>query len=248
MLANQQGANKLLNHSLRGLRGFTLVELVVVLAIMAILLGVGVPLASSWIANAKMRTAAEFVQNDLRMAQSEAVRRSRIVAFVLTDSNPTVASPSASSAASANGWAGYALPLTGGDEGDNKLTADATPQVVTGLILKNQGAQSISVIAAGNAAICFNSQGRMVTKGGTTAISVGNAGGVACATPVDATTPTYLRVQGSASNTARPVWIQINIAGRIRMCDPNKKSTDAPDGCCPTLCCNLGGSGSNCIF
>lgn len=65
------------------MRGFTLVELMVVVAVLAALLGVGAPSFMEWIQNTRIRSAAESLQNGLQIARAEAVRRNANVEFVL---------------------------------------------------------------------------------------------------------------------------------------------------------------------
>lgn len=63
--------------------GFTLVELMVVVAVLAALMSVGAPSFMEWIQNSRIRTAAESLQNGLQIARAEAVRRNTNVEFVL---------------------------------------------------------------------------------------------------------------------------------------------------------------------
>lgn len=65
------------------LGGFTLVELMVVVAVLAALLSVGGPSFMEWIQNSRIRTATESLQNGLQVARAEAVRRNTNVEFVL---------------------------------------------------------------------------------------------------------------------------------------------------------------------
>jgi type IV fimbrial biogenesis protein FimT len=74
-------------------RGFTIIELVLVLMILGIVIVLALPSYSLWIANTQVRTAAESIQNGLRVAASEAVRRNVQVDFVRTlDAAPGLAS------------------------------------------------------------------------------------------------------------------------------------------------------------
>ena len=66
------------------LKGFTLVELLIGIAIIGILLALAAPNFAVWIQNSKIRTAAESIQNGLQLARAEAVRRNAQVRFQLT--------------------------------------------------------------------------------------------------------------------------------------------------------------------
>lgn len=87
------------------IKGFSLVELMVVLTIMSVLLLFAVPEFTVWRANSEVHSIAEALQNDLRQAQAEAVRRNRQVAFVLTNDTPTEANPSFTETVTGNNWA-----------------------------------------------------------------------------------------------------------------------------------------------
>lgn len=64
-------------------RGFTLVEMIIAIAILAITIGLGLPSYKVWIQNTKLRNAAESLVNGLQLARAEAVRRNAPVAFTL---------------------------------------------------------------------------------------------------------------------------------------------------------------------
>lgn len=77
-------------HKIR-VQGMTLIELVITLAIVAIVLTIGLPSYGQWIQNTQIRTAAESIQNGLQLARLEAVRRNTAVDFTFTGTNWAVA-------------------------------------------------------------------------------------------------------------------------------------------------------------
>jgi type IV fimbrial biogenesis protein FimT len=66
--------------------GFTLIELMVGLAILALLLLLGVPSFTTFMRNSEIRSAAESTINGLRAASTEAANRNARVAFTLAGS------------------------------------------------------------------------------------------------------------------------------------------------------------------
>jgi type IV fimbrial biogenesis protein FimT len=66
-------------------RGFSLVELMVTVAVLAVVLAVGVPSLRTFVENGRIRAAGESWQYGLTLARSEAVRLNMPVAFVVGD-------------------------------------------------------------------------------------------------------------------------------------------------------------------
>ena len=64
-------------------RGFTLIELMVVVTLVAILTTVAAPSISQQIANFRVRSAADGIVNGLNIARAEAARRNSPAAFTL---------------------------------------------------------------------------------------------------------------------------------------------------------------------
>lgn len=67
------------------MRGFSLVELMIGLAIVAFLLMMGVPAFGTYIQNAKLRSTADNFYSGLQSARAEAVKRNTPVEFIMTD-------------------------------------------------------------------------------------------------------------------------------------------------------------------
>ena len=73
-------------------KGFTVVELMVTVAIMGILLGVGLPAFGSLVERQQLRSSVETLASDLRRARSEAIARgpaARVEAAFYAGSNGT---------------------------------------------------------------------------------------------------------------------------------------------------------------
>lgn len=69
---------------MRHARGFTIVEMMVTVAVLAILVVLGVPTMRGVIENGRIRAAGESLKYGLTLARTEAVRRNALVEF-LTD-------------------------------------------------------------------------------------------------------------------------------------------------------------------
>lgn len=66
---------------MRGQRGYTLIEMMVVVAIVGILLVAGIPTLTDMLANSRLRAVADQHASGLRQARLEAVRRNATVTF-----------------------------------------------------------------------------------------------------------------------------------------------------------------------
>ena len=177
----------------------------VTVTIMSILMALAFPSMASWMRNSKIRTVADALQNGLRTAQTDALRRSRQVVFSLTNS----ADPKTSLSAAANGsnWSINTVKL---------LSTDSAAEFVESGVLTSVGS---GVQITGPAAICFNSLGRL-TANSATGVSGGN-----CAS---ASASTYAITLDGAD---RPLRVTVTVGGQVRMCDPNKSIATRPDGC-----------------
>lgn len=195
----------MLTRRIRREHGFSLIELLVTITLLSILMALAVPSMGAWIRNSKIRTVADTLQNGLRLAQTEALRRSRQTVFSLTADT----TPADGLTAVANGanWSVNFVPL---------LTGEATdPTFIEGGGLTGLAPD---VQITGPATLCFNSLGRVVdnpTPGTGAACN-------AAAAAYDITIP----------NADRPLRVLVALGGQVRLCDPAKTlSNTHPDGC-----------------
>ncbi len=204
----------MLNHRANRARGFTLIEMVVTMGIFGLLTALAVPTMRTWISNTKVRAVSDALQNGLRLAQSESLRRSRQVAFELTNNT------AAPFTAVANGsyWAINTIPSMT----DN---TEFSAFVESGVL----AAVGSNVTVTGPAAVCFNSVGRLVSN---TSASVTTAtGGAACTLPTIGTPPTWA-YNVTVAGADRRLQVTLSLGGQVHMCDPNKVfSSSNPDGC-----------------
>ena len=68
-------------------RGFSLIELIIGLAVLSLLLAVGVPAFQSWVINSQIRNSAEAVLNGIQLARANAIQQNHLVVFNLTPDN-----------------------------------------------------------------------------------------------------------------------------------------------------------------
>jgi type IV fimbrial biogenesis protein FimT len=191
--------------------GFTMLEMAVTMGIFALLVALGVPTMRTWIANTRVRAVADGLQNGVRLAQAESLRRSRQVVFSLT----TNAAPQAGFTAVANGtnWSINTIPsMTDGTE----LAAFVDSGVLA--------ATNASVTVTGPAEICFNSVGRLVPNAAT------GVAGSNCTLPT--TTPPVWPYDITDPGADHALRVQVGLSGQVHLCDPHKTlSPTDPDGC-----------------
>lgn len=195
--------------------GFTLVEMIVVVAIMALLAALATPSMLGWVRNNKIRTVSDSLQNALRQAQTEATRRNRQVVFSLTDNSPTTNT--------------YTTKVNGSNWAISTVVpadSDTTAALVEGGILLNVGS-NVAITGPKTAsntatALCFSSIGRLVkndTPGPTSA-------------KCSAEAVQYDIAMSDTKTGDRPLRVTVSVGGQVRMCDPARTlSATQPDGC-----------------
>ncbi len=86
-------------------KGFTLIELMVTVSVMAILLGVGAPAMQTMLANSRSATQTNEFISALKLARSEAIKLNRSITLCRTAN----AAATVCAAAHADGWANWAI-------------------------------------------------------------------------------------------------------------------------------------------
>jgi type IV fimbrial biogenesis protein FimT len=180
--------------------GFTLIEVMITLAVLSLLLMIGLPGMNTWLQNTQIRASAEAIQSGLQLARAEALRRNVPVRFQLVDS---LAAGCALSAAGTSWVISLADPAGLCDAVEDDAVA---PQILQ----KRGGGEGTpnAVVAATASTILFNGLGR--------------ASGGAAAVQIDVrhvTDPLGGNCQ-TAGGPMRCLRINISSGGEPRMCDP----------------------------
>lgn len=191
-------------------RGFTIVELVVTITVLALMLFVAMPSIGTWLANTRIRNTAESLQSGLQTARSEAIRRNQRISFYLVSlSNPGLMDNTCALSNTSSSWVVSASsPVS--HCGTAPSTTEA-PMIVTSRAAGAEGANS-AIRAAHNATtgttVTFNGFGQVFNP--TEAI-----------TQIDVLGP-----DGDAASTLyRTLRVTVSSTGGVRMCDP---STNLP--------------------
>ena len=185
-------------------RGFSLIELMVVLTLLAFLLLLGLPAFTTMVKNTQIRTVGDALQNGIRIARAEALRTNQQTVFALTNATPAL---NVTPAANGSNWWVQTIPHAGGDtasavqNGSGALTDIASGVAITG-----------------PAVLCFNSNGRL------SAVSPG-LGSTTCSATAQSFDITHPR--GDLK-----LRVLVAVGGQVRLCDFRRTySATTPDGC-----------------
>lgn len=192
----------------RSSRGFTLIELLTTFVVLGTLISMALPSFGVWIGNAQVRTVADSLQNGIRLAQAEAVRRNRQVVLSFTAGTPRLNAPAL---AGGKNWSMQTV---------QQFSAGDSEFVQGGAFADVASAVTIESVGAPVSALCFNSNGRMVVNA-----SPGPAGS-ACSAAAAA-------FEVNRAGADRRLRVLVSVGGQIRLCDPNRPtlSSASPDGC-----------------
>jgi type IV fimbrial biogenesis protein FimT len=206
--------------------GFTLIELMIVLSVMALLLLAALPSMGTWLNNSQLRASADAMQGGLQRARAEALRRNVPVRFQLVDS---LGAGCALSATGVN-WVISVDDATATGACDAAESETDAPRILQ----KRSGAEGSTnarinatgpTIATGASSVLFSGLGRVIPPpigpSPITQIDISNPNGGNCQSDTPAGPMRCLRV-----NLAN--------GGDVRMCDP--AVNPAVDPADPRLC------------
>ncbi len=184
--------------SRRASDGFSLIELMIGVALLALLLMLGLPAFSTYLQNAKLRAAAENFYAGAQMARAEAVRRNAQVEIVLTNDDANVGNTNdAVLSPTGKNWIIRALDPTTGQysyiEGKSMLEGSG-----------QASAPSVQIDGGLIASIAFNGFGA-TTLAGTATFAFSNPAGGDCA---------------ALGGPMRCLNVAVSVGGQARMCDP----------------------------
>lgn len=203
-------------------RGFTLIEMVVTLAVLGLLALAVTPSITDALRNARLRNVTESIQTGIQQARNEAVRRNRQVSFWLVnlptpgvmDNTCTLATGS-----NANGWV-ISIDSPNGRCGAAASLTSA-PMIVTRAPLAQGGtgvnvSSSNATSGAAASSVTFNGLGRIV---------------VSATTPARNLNRLVVSYETSTAND-RSMQLDVDASGGVRRCD--KSVTDTSDArACP---------------
>ena len=212
--------------------GFSLIEVMIAVAVIGVVLGVGLPAIGDWIQNRQVNALAESIASGIRLAQSEAVQRNVQVEMVLTTSDVTAYTPNVAANASNDP---STATLTAGSSSFAKT--DASPNwmvrvtgatTIAGFIqgkLARDGSENARF--SGPAGVRFSPLGR---------VSASIAANGAAAVPAGSLQLIVVNPYANSSQRTQRC-INVSTGGSVKICDPRAASGD-PRACLPT--CTIG--------
>lgn len=193
-------------------RGYSLIEVVVAMAVLVLVIFSAVPGFRSWIVNTQVRSAAELLQTGLNAARTEALRRNTQISFWLV-SAPSTGVLDSSCALASN--SGYWVVSQGSPVGQCDAAPSTTvapfivqkPPVVNGMANVSVAAFAADGSTAATT-VSFNGYGQLVSS-------------ASAIRSIDVS---------SSQNGARRLRVAIGSGGSVRLCDRDVASTD-PRSC-----------------
>jgi type IV fimbrial biogenesis protein FimT len=193
-------------------RGFTIIELLIGLTLLAVLLGLGAPAMGTYLQNSKLASATASYFTGIQTARTEAIRRNVLTQFVLTDTP-----------VSTGNLANALAPATGGSNW--VVRAASSPGVFLPAIEAKASAEGEGSAAAAALVIAGSASAPAVFDG---TIPFNGFGGTAdgAAYAIDISNPAAGTCKASGG-TIRCRRITVSPGGQITACDPAAAAGDS---------------------
>lgn len=185
-------------------RGMSIVEILITMAIVAMVIGLATPSAMTWIQNLQVRNAGDAVLGGMQTARLEALKRNTTVAFELTDPNSTAWHVCLFDIAAIACAPGDIASSAGGGSANARVGVET---VFTSTAVALTPGDNVPALVA------FDSFGRVSPNSPTNIARV------------DVRNPVL------APGDERRLSIVVAAAGEIRMCDPQLSKATNPQGC-----------------
>jgi type IV fimbrial biogenesis protein FimT len=195
-----------------GSAGYTLIELLIGLAVLGIVLMIGLPGLATWMQNTQIRTSAEAVSSGVQLARAEALRRNTSVRFQLVNSLTAACALS-------NSGASWVISLESAAAKCDVSPSDTTSPMTIQKRAGDDGSPNAVIAAIGGTSpsVIFNGLGRAIA-GSVTQIDITNPTGGACKT-------------AAGNEPMRCLQIRISAGGQVKMCDPAVTAATDPRIC-----------------
>lgn len=186
--------------------GFSIIEILVGIAIVSLMLGVVAPQMSTWIQNTQLRSAAESISSGIQLARVEALRRNTHVAFELTSATSTAWHICLFDPIGNVCLAATDIASRPAKEAGEAMRAGVDTTGTTDPLVAISGGTGVPALVA------FDSLGRIAP-----------------------TSPTNIRrvdIRNPALSTGeRRLVVLVAPGGQVRMCDPGLPLATNPQGC-----------------
>jgi type IV fimbrial biogenesis protein FimT len=199
-----------------GMRGFSLIEMMIGLALLGILLSMAAPSFGLFLRNTQIKNAAETTLAGITLARAEAVRRNTSVrfSFVSDLTNSCVLSTASTTWVVSLADPTSYCAVEPADQADAAPATAGDPKIVQKKAGDEGTGGSVLLTTTGGVSVVFNGLGR-VTGGGMTTLDFASAGG------------TCEHLGGSM----RCLRILVTTGGQSKLCDPKVTAATDPRFC-----------------